>query len=249
MEERIVTYVSNRLDGLERVARSTPHVFIPAPEERDAAWGLAYRQGDDILTKKRPILAGAELELEELLRNAQTERATLHLGQPTPRGFSREDVGPHRFEQVTFAVIGAPESPLPDLEILPAFELLAKENGALSLFARLLTLLEREGAMHDAPPALVRAALRELHAQVGDARFGVVFGNGRRSYVFARDLSLAFAHREESIGSPRAGEPTFRALVLVVGDTEGLPEDFKRAPSRDVFAVIEPDGAVELGEA
>jgi hypothetical protein len=248
--ERIVTYVSNRLDGLERVARSTPNVFVPAPEDRDAAWGLAYRQGDDILTKKRPIRAGAELEIEELLRNAQTDRAFLHVGQPTPRGFSREDVGPHRFEHFTFSCIGASTfEPKEPLDLLPAFEYWAHQNAAQTLFARLLTILEREGAAADAPPALVRSAFRELHSLTGGASFGAVLGNGRRSYTYARAMDLAFTHREEPIGSPRAGEPTFRAVVLVVGDTGGLPADFKRAPSRDVFGVIEPDGALELGEA
>jgi hypothetical protein len=248
--ERIVTYVSNRLDGLERVARSTPNVFVPAPEDRDAAWGLAYRQGDEILTKKRPIRAGAELEIEELLRNAQTDRAFLHVGQPTPRGFSREDVGPYRFEHFTFSCIGAASIASEAApEILPAFEYWASQNAPQTLFGRLLTVLDRESALVDTPPAVVRTAFREIHALAGGARFGAVFGNGRRSYAYVRAMDLAFTHREELVGSPRAAEPSFRAVVLVVGDVEGLPDDFRRAPTRDVFGVIEPDGALELGEA
>ncbi|NLY93724.1 MAG: hypothetical protein GXY23_06810 [Myxococcales bacterium] len=248
--ERIVTYASNRLDGLERVAKSAPSVFVTTPLDEDAAWGLAYRQGDEVLTKKRPLRAGAALDLDELLRDAQTDRAFLHLGQPMPRGFSRDEVGPHRFEHLAFSCIGASSMGVTgDGDVLEAYGFLAQGTPAQRLFAHLLTLLDRGGGSAETTPAQVRAAFRELHARAGSESFGAVFGNSRRSYVYARGMDLAFQHRDEPVGSPHAAEPPFRAVVLALGDLTGLPEDFRRAPSRDVFGVVEFDGALELGEA
>ena len=100
---RLVAYTANRRDGLEAALRFERHALRPPATKSEAAWGIAFYQGDEVLHKKRPLPAGSAPEWTDLGGGVSTDCALMHLREPTVGDFRTENTHPFRFRRWTFA--------------------------------------------------------------------------------------------------------------------------------------------------
>ena len=268
---RLVAYTANRRDGLEAALRFERHALQPPVTKSEAAWGIAFYQGDEVLHKKRPLPAGSTPEWAELGGGVTTDCALMHLREPTVGDFRTENTHPFRFRRWTFAHQGtvAAFAALREglLEGLPDFlrRNIHGETDSELFFHHVLSGLHRRGALDVSTPAreLAVAALRESAAALSSlgrehsedpGGLTCVLTDGHLTLGLCQGVPLYFVERRGPLPnderSPRPSSPQHAAVLRYVMVTSGAtpPMNYQAVPQGSVV-VVDRDLNVDVGKA
>lgn len=264
---RLVAYTANRMDGLLAALRVEREALQPPTASSEAAWGIAFYQGDEVLHKKRPLSAGTAPDWSELAAGVVTDCALMHMREPTVGDFRTENTHPFRFRRWTFAHQGtvAAFSALREglVEGLPDFlrRNLSGETDSEVFFHHVLSGLHRRGVLDSqAPPrdAVVSAlmetvlTLGELSKAHADTPGGLscVLTDGYLTTAVCQGVPLSFVERRDPLpndadaaGPQRPHGAVLRYVMLTSGDS--TPPGYTAIPQGCV-AVVGRDLNVEL---
>lgn len=255
---RLVAYTANRMDGLLAALRFERDALQPPTAPSEAAWGIAFYQGDEVLHKKRPLSAGTVPDWSELAAGVITDCALMHMREPTVGDFRTDNTHPFRFRRWTFAHQGtvAAFSSLRDglVEGLPDFlrRNLAGETDSEVFFHHVLGGLHRRGVLDSqAPPrdavasALMETVLTlaELSKPHTDQPGGLtcVLTDGHLTMAVCQGASLFYVERRgplpEDPTAPQRSQHTavLRYVMLTSGDT--APQGYQAVPQGCVVVV------------
>ncbi|MCA9535558.1 MAG: class II glutamine amidotransferase [Myxococcales bacterium] len=257
---RLVAYTANRRDGLEAALRFERHALRPPATKSEAAWGIAFYQGDEVLHKKRPLPAGSAPEWTDLGGGVSTDCALMHLREPTVGDFRTENTHPFRFRRWTFAHQGTVSAfaELREglLDGLPDFlrRNVRGETDSELFFHHVLSGLHRRGALEVATPAReqVIAALSESAATLramarehssDPSGLTCVLTDGHLTLGLCEGAPLYYVERRGPLPndepSPRPGSPQHAAVLRYVMVTTGSapPMNYQSVPRGGVVVV------------
>ena len=234
---------------------------------RQPAAGVGFFQSDDVLLRKRPLMA--EPSAEKLAEGVESEAALVCSGVvgTSARSFSEPLTLPFRFKRWLFASAGQPDtlSPIraPLLRQLPDYlRRSAKgDSAAETLFLTFLSKLREAGRLDDHDVDAPTSA-RALAAAVGEAErafeqlgaplppVALVASNGRVMAAVRRghplflgviDGLIPCQRCEIGPGSsdldPRVKSHRMLRAAMVVSGEQANPEGFRELPERAVIAV------------
>lgn len=218
---RLLGYMANRSDRL-RDALHQERALVPREVAADG-WGVGFYQGDEVLHKKRPHLAGEKVDLETIAGDVRSHCVILHLRQATVGDFTAENTHPFRMRHWMFAHNGTIDrfASIREqlLQSMPDFlrRNIRGETDSEHLFHTVLSFLHDAGQLDatDVDFAAGVSAIRSavvlvdrLCAEVGakPATLNLVLTNGRRMWALRRGAAMTLAERR-GLHDPATIEP------------------------------------------
>ncbi len=255
--ERLIAYLANRTDRLRDVLHQERAVVSPPPADDGRAWGIGFYQGDEVLHKKRPLVAG---EVADVGADLRTDCAVLHLNQRVRGSFRTLDVGPFRFRRWSYAQMGGDDNAAIAGAELPDFLARAVGGTATSerFFHRILAHVHEAGALdHGHAPidvvlSAVRATAAEAASDTGAGPWAAVMTSGEQTYGISCGLPIYHVHRRglvESLDGSRSAESAkavqLRYTLLVAGVSEPPASPYDVIADSSV-AIVERDLSVSV---
>ncbi|MCA9575506.1 MAG: class II glutamine amidotransferase [Polyangiales bacterium] len=257
---RLVAYTANRRDGLAAALRFERHALRPPPAQGEAAWGIAFYQGDEVLHKKRPLPAGSAPAWSELGEGVTTDCALMHLREPTVGDFRTENTHPFRYRRWTFAHQGTlagfaalREQLLGDL---PDFlrRNVQGETDSEVFFHHVLGELHRRGALEAQAPspdvlisalAQSKSTLASLARAQSDVPSGLtcVLTDGRLTLGLCHGAPLYYVERRGPLPAdepaPRPSSPQHAAVLryVMITTAEAPPMNYQGVPQGQILVV------------
>jgi predicted glutamine amidotransferase len=255
---RLVAYTANRMDGLLAALRFEREALAPPLATGEAAWGVAFYQGDEVLHKKRPLSAGTAPDWTELAAGVVTDCALMHMREPTVGDFRTDNTHPFRFRRWTFAHQGtvAGFAALRDglVDGLPDFlrRNLHGETDSEVFFHHVLGGLHRRGVLDSqAPPreevaaaimdtVQVLTALSKAHS---DAPSGLtcVLTDGHLTTAVCQGAPLFYVERRGPLPDdptvPQRSQQTAVLRYVMLTSGEVAPPGYEAVPQGCVVVV------------
>ena len=264
---RLVAYMANRTDRLEAVLSFEQHALRPVRCVEGGAGGIAFYQGDEVLHKKRPLVANSEPDFRELARGVTTDCALLHIREPTVGDFRAENTHPFRYRRYSFAHqgtaqafaerAGAIRAGLPDF----LRRGIRGQTDSETFFFRILAGIHARGLLEapDVPAHVVLDALREAAeafraptpadgSAEAPSTLTCALTDGRTSYVLCDGAPCSYVERRGPLPprdvsrhpAPRGRGSRARAAVLryvLVTTAAETPMNYHAVPQGSVLVV------------
>lgn len=207
---RLIGYMANRGDALERVLKRERSVLHLRTSKSASGWGVGFFQNGEVLHRKRPHLSDDSLTWESIASGVQSDCVLLHVRKPTVGDFRVENTHPFRLRNWLFAQDGtigqfaeheeALRAEIPDFL---ARNIRGQTDSEYYFHLTLRFLHEEANIDHlDLDPRAVVVALHRAKERVeeicGDGVFGgnSVITNGRFMIGYRDGGEFGFAERE-----------------------------------------------------